>query len=464
MGNSSNKSKLEKWTKECNSKWSKVKEELKIKVEQWPRNIEDVKCVDDFQNHKHNWPEVVGDWINETKLLTRLIMIGNVPFLFLTFVFPQELNAETSAKSSDSFEMEIFTESGKSAFSDHTTTFNFADRGPVALYSLDVVDFTRYRDLITSIKSVPINLLGDVIHHIALAFGGSMKYSDSKAFMLKFSSFTNCLHYEKQHQFPGCSFVKVEYQVQESISAGREWREVKCSSIIVGGELFSSPSHRDELFVNLSRHQCSRFIDYHFNGGNISNNTKIKTAHDFVASLILHSFSIGDYRSIRNRAPTYQIDIAYSTINSRVAKPLLLVFGKTMEQLLNFTIQADANIKKQMIHFADALTIQDIDDILHIFVEVYCGNEQLRQRVLEQDRRCEEGTLNPADKFPTLNDHFESFDEPLLRGFLTQTSAARKLVRHTRELEQLRKQSAASDNFVPKVVSALIESYFTPLL
>lgn len=450
MGNSNGRL-LAKWTKECESKWTKTKAELKIEMEQWPQHKDYQGKIGDGGG----WNKVATDWINEITLRTRVERVVGTSFLFLTVVFPKKLSATASFSQNfyNSFEMEIFTEHGKPICSE-STTFNFAGTGRTSLYGLDVVGFTRYHKLISQIQQVPINLLGDIINHIVLAFRGKMRYSDLRTFhQMEFTKYSNYLYCNKQHVFPGCEIGKAEQ---------REWSEVECSSIILGGKLFSSLSHRDQLFTNLSKHQCSRFIDCHF--GNFINNIKcnetsrlkIKAAHDFADNLTLTNISTASRSSASNDAPSYRIDATYSTINSHVAKTLLLVSGKTMEKLLDFTIE------KQMIDLGSTLTIKDIDDILHIFVEVHCGNEQLRQLVIAQSMHSSDG----SNKFPTLDDHFESFDAPSLRGLLSTTTAARKLEKHSSDVQLLRQICTSSTNRIngiPAVLIDLMESYLTPL-
>jgi hypothetical protein len=85
---------------------------------------------------------------------------------------------------------------------------------------------------------------------------------------------------------------------------------------------------------------------------------------------------------------------------------------------------------------------------------VYFGNEELRISMLN----------NSSDAFPSEHDYFESFDEPAMRGLLTQTSAARKLARHSQEVKLLRQSAMQSASSVPTAVVDLMESYLTPLL
>lgn len=106
-----------------------------------------------------------------------------------------------------------------------------------------------------------------------------------------------------------------------------------------------------------------------------------------------------------------------------------------------------------MLDLIGNLTPHDLDTILHIVLEVnFCGI-QLKQTI---------GEL--CGKFPTVDDHFDSFDEPLMRGLLTQTSVARKLATHTKSIQSLRQEAMESDSSVPTAVVSLMESYLTPLL
>lgn len=441
------------WKKECEDKWARVKDELKIKVNSWPSSSE-------------KWTKIATDWINGIKIGARV----TAGYLFLTLIFP--VGPAGSIKPIDLFSSIPFKirmwrlESGTTSVVHFIFRDSNSKLGQTTFYKLDVANFINYRYLIPSLAELPLNLLGDIIFHIVRAFGGVPEY----LYPAVSSTYANRLSFKRQHVFPGCDFVP-----QNKSSSG--WIEVYHPTIILGGNIFSVSTYRDRLFDNLSAHQCSRLVDCHFGNFAKSSKTMRKSnyANNFLASLSIKTHHAANGIGIEIKCLPKTIIPGIDSIQE-----LLILSDKKMKKCPDFNISdynynpngpdsswSQITYEKELINLIDLinsigiLTARDIDDILHIVVEVHYGNEELNRRLTASSAS---NSQSPSCTFPTLKDHFESFDEPFFRGSLTQTTAARKLVSHTKQLELLRKDSATSTTIIPAVLVNLMESYFSPLL
>jgi hypothetical protein len=102
----------------------------------------------------------------------------------------------------------------------------------------------------------------------------------------------------------------------------------------------------------------------------------------------------------------------------------------------------------------------DVDWILHIFVEIGHHITNLKTLLtIKTIKSADKDTNGVGFKFPTANDHFQSFDLPYLRGTLAQTIPVLRLTSYAENVATLRDEAARSTSSVPLGVVDLIGSY-----
>lgn len=429
--------------KKLEGKWIRVKDELKVEMHHW----------------LSEWREVAEDWIDKITISLHNRDGGT----FLTINFPTHLTSSLKITIRQGIPWHNMVEFGSGV----------ADVNR----NLYVPELIRYCKAIPRLEEVPLNLLGEIIFRIA-AFGGcklTYQYSNDRDISDSLlQPFHNQLFYAKQHAFPGSNFDRLGYQEQKVDAGG--WIKVDRLALIPGGNIFTLSEFHGKLFNNLSTHQCSRLVHLHFS--NSSNSVdKLKLATELLARLKVknHTSTFVEwdlYGNIIRPSIDFQGKIPNGPSKIYQSVPLFYLPGKTIEDRLNFniadrnnpnnlwfkTIDAKDSTSVDLINLTTGLTLADIDNIFHIAVEVYLGNEQLHNQIVR--------SVYNDDKFsfPTANDHFNSFDEPELKGLLTTTSTARKLVMHTKSIQLLRQDASESIHSIPLAVVDLMQSYLTPLL
>lgn len=465
--------KMDERTRQSIIKWPQVKVELKVKMAHW----------------KPEWQAAAEKWIEAT-----VVEAVNEwsKYLTLTVRFPNgKVHQVDSAHSMHSMDAAGSVEKFKLLFSPKYTSTQFGDEtGSYSRYSsLLVVDrLTKYYQSAFHRQEhdVPLNLLCEIIFHIVNAFEGKLSYYHPKKVADDPSTlplvYRNYLHFDKQHLFPGFALAPEQSSPSDlkdlktlgtNVESG--WTYIDSDTIVSSDKLALLPSYQKELIDKLCAYQITRLIDCHF--GNFGDSGKfgnsscgrqklLSSAHRFADNLKLGRIRApkgsavdDDCFFLEIKSPLFKLEATFTTLQK------LLISSFYEERTVHYGIYLSFSPKfslhdEKLIQVIGDLTPHDLDTIIRIVLEVHFCGLQLRQIIDAQDTLC----ATSSDKFPTAMDHFASFDEPLLRGLLTKTSAARKLADHARNVETLRQGCMESSASVPTAVTSLMESYLTPLL
>lgn len=455
------------WSQSCVEKWTRAKNELKVKMENW----------------KEQWRVAAAKWIDKITIETEIgeelmlatpLVIRFPPgklFCFQNFTITIAPTAPTASRRKKTKTMMTANtivdfddgdENGGRGTTSGIVSVGYLMKHHQSIFQDDQNDW------------MPLNLFGDLIFHIVDSFGGKVKYTYP---ILSPVVCKNYLHFDRQHLFPGFSLqagqseAKDEQEVKED-----EWTCVDYKTIVAGGKLVNFPDYRRELIGKLCAHQIRRLIDSHF--GDFSNSTKfakcnrklLDSAYHFATSLKLDDGWVG------------RAFDSYLQISSSIFK--IKVWFKTIDEIAKFSFYDQTDEQRRLqptlercvvtpIYHPDSkkitemhgdltnLNSRDLDSIVRIVLEVHFCGAQLRKII---DKSIPTPTSRFPQEFPSADDHFESFDEPAMRGLLTTTSVARKLATHAQNLELLDQNASESTHPIPAAVVDLMKSYLTPLL
>lgn len=437
------------WVQTCVEKWLQTKSELKSEMENW----------------RDEWRTLAAEWIDKIK-----IEVGKhwLPLTPVIISFPSE-----NLSKYQNFKIKIIptAPTWKQEVKVAATIVVFGDENGITSVTTGVIVATIFANHHRSVfqgpdNSLPINLFGDLVFHIVRAFGGWFDYfHPTENAPTKASVYTNYLCLDKQHLFP--SF---ETKVCDPFDLLDRWMRVEHKAIISGGELAKSEYYRQELFDKLCAHQTMRLIDSHFAKCKSNQLTQklLECAHRFSTSLkiegaispgntnLSHFDIYSRFFTIRLSCETLSEALSFSFCD-QTDKEKQLCQLQLSSKRCRFVSTASLS-SAEAVEIIGDLTSSDLDSIIRIVLEVYYCRLQL-------DKAIDPRNLSKlSNEFPSADDHFESFDEPAMRGLLTETSAARKLVAHETQLKLLRQNVSESTHPVPIAVADLMESYLTPLL
>lgn len=412
--------------KRLQEEFIRTKERM-IAAENWPPNVK--------------WKETIRQWIGAIVITTKTIpedlVYKNHKFA-LTIQFPTADSGDIAAE--ENFQIKIAAMAAPRA----PVRVNLFGQETISQVSIE--QFVNYRERI-QLGEVPINLHGDVIFELVKVLGycldGYRYYSESDREV----KYSNLLCVEKQHLFPG-RFEYLTLSEQKQLSTNNNWVYCKLDHVTVGGNFLRDGYCRTALVDELCKYQMDYFIRHFFSLNN-RNDSKplLATAREFAANLSF--LQLGEsYKVLFCRSHTYVRLISAS--------------GKTLKDKLNFSIDKKMIDQKTTVSCSDAwssaikeeilsqavkeLTVEDVDWILHAFVEVYSTGQELKKLLVESD-------------FPSLADHFESFDPQFLRGKLAETDVSRKIMVNHRNILTLRQEAMESTSSVPIAVVDLMGSY-----
>lgn len=407
------------------------------------------------------WKETIRQWIGAITIATRTIP-GQLVYKHNKFVLIINFPIAITTTAEENFQIEITSP---------RALIEVSLLGRKIFSGVPIRQFVEYRKRM-KLEEVPVNLHGDIVFEFVKALGGYLngyRYgwyrnidSDEEV------KYSNLLCVEKQHLFPGpfeyLSLARSEQKEGKELAADNcndDWVYCKLSRVIVSGNLFFDGYCRNTLVDELCKYQMDRFISYFFHWHNSKH--LLKTARGFLANLLFSQ--LGENCKVQ----FYRLPKCTTPMNTS---------GKTLKDKLNFTINPPSDrettvaaadqiilscsgtwsktIKEEVILAAVGnLTVEDVDWILHAFVEIYSTGQDLKKLLSELSSSC---------KFPTADDHFASFDPQFLRGVLAETDVSRKLMAYDRNILLLRESAIKSARPVPMAVVDLMESYFSPLL
>lgn len=439
-------------SKVLGEKWIRIKDELKIKMSRWPPCL-----LADGSDQANKWREDAIKWINGITVSANLFDEKSNSSSSLTstlspsfdIIFPIGMRERGSVQ----FKIQMLdfrSISNPDASYDNVIQFIFPDNS-ITTNGLNVTSLSNYHRSVDSVWEIPTNLFGGIICNIVSAFGGKLEYTYTYT---RNYSFVNHVFVKKQHLYPYFGTgAQVGTLVKGQQGCGK-WLKLVTSELASSDNLLTIQSYRHHLFDTLSVYQCTRFIDLHF--GNFGDFNRLGNFG--------HLDLLKMTKTARARSEAAQNFFANLRLVNRNGRRLVILLnvprfqevmtipGKTMEEHLKFNV---CDSWPDASGASDELTTEDIDAILHIFVEVHCGNNELKQMIV--------GNNSSTNEFPTLDDHFESFDEPVMRGLLTKTSAARKLAAHPWHIRLLHQDCSTSVHSIPTAVVDLMGSYFSPV-
>lgn len=450
---------LEEWDEACRQKFVKAKEECSVKMESWPIATK--------------LKETMRQWLNAIRIDLSIANHKSPKRQILVLHFPtasvmdmdmrsREFNFNFNFNPSQIFRVQITSPRfGVSTASNTTTETVFIDYGKIynTVSTISTLQFHNCREVI-GLQEVPINLHGGLIFYLVAALGGrfnNYQYHNNDCGVREDVRYSNSLHFHKQHLFPGSSehlaklfptFPKDEKDDTKIVNSF--WIDCQLDYVVAGDNLLFEPNYRNALIDKLCEYQANCLVNYFFRCRN--NSSKLEAARKFLTRLRFYHY--GEKCRVE-----FHHQVIFTT--------LVEVTGKTLKEKLNFTINSlatDQNTTSCTSSWATAskdeiiiaatcqLTIEEIDWILHAFIEVYSDGQELEKLLFES------ASLNT---FPILEDHFESFDPQLLRGLLAETKVSHKLAIHSRNILSLRQDINKSTSPIPLAVMDLMESYLS---
>lgn len=445
--------------KECQEtygpKLSVIKEELKTKIKHW----------------YPQWRTVAEKWIDGIEMVIRPVNkpeyqfgnpVGDSDVLKVAIQFPS--SAELM------FEIILKPTLQEFVFIKYTTT-HIDRRFPVDLF----VSYRRAMNL----EDIPINLHGDLVFHLLTAFNSDTDRSnDASAPKIAYSydlvpqssrHYHNWLFLEDCHAFPGCF---------EFLTKGENgWVNLRSEIIEVGGKLLSTPIYRRLLVDKLTNYQFSRLVHHNFyrrqdklleraqkfanslylyyhtqasasafaseNRANCTVGTWFHSPNGSVTSRQLIKFSLS-----RNVALDEKVDVKLVPATTQPTLPIRI-------QLTDQTVESTSYWRESMRSRPDLvvnpmadLAVNDIEWLLSAFIQAKLIGEALKIIITK-----------PGSQFPTLDDRFDNFDLPHLRGILAQSATSIRLASHAENVERLRREAMNSSSSVPTAVVDLMKSY-----
>lgn len=443
------------WTQSCVEKWVRAKTELKVKMENWK---------EDWRTAAIEWIdkitiEIGEEWTPDTPLVIRFPLGTSSSFQKFTITITPTASMRNEIPKTRSVDIRF-------ADGDDTGQVIPDDMPSSWIRSDDLMKhhqsvFQDYRDS----RWMPINLFANVVDHITATFDRKL-YFALQSTQSPRPIYKNHLYFRKQHLFPDFALSSAQdAQDAKSIQEDGGWTCVDYEVIITDDQLAHDHNYRKTLIDKLCAHQTRCLIDCHFakrsqfdklNGQILDNarhfamSLKISNCQSDCSRLDISSsfFKIGvRIKTIDKIANFSFYDLAndkhypFDTFQECSAVPIDLLGSKEITEVT------------KMHGDLTNLNSHDLYSIIRIVVEVYFCGVQLKKII-----------FSSMSEFPGADDHFDNFDEPSLRGVLTTTSVARKLVNHAKNIELLRKNVSGSNYPVPAALIDLMESYLTPLL
>lgn len=242
------------WISNCTNKWARAKVELQAKMTNW----------------KAEWRTAATEWINAITIRASDHWASSP----LTIYFP---NGKAYVSSVEKFKIFFSGAAMLTEFGDGNSSSRYLQELPVDRFDKYWRSAFKHQE-----HNVPINLLGEIVLHIAAAFDGKIDYHSPPG--QSTTLFRNYFHVHKQHLFPNWLVTdeKVE-MMQTQMTQTNGW--IYFDGVkIENRQLVQTLSYLQELIDKLCAHQITRLIDCHFSNRDKSENLD-NCAHRFANTL-----------------------------------------------------------------------------------------------------------------------------------------------------------------------------------
>lgn len=389
--------------------------------------------VDDNKSVGVAWKE---EWITSIRKWTGGISVDKGSWETIAIKFPCPNAISPSKNLQNSFEIVITA--GTSLMEYCIDDERVVDS---CLWDNEVMHYRQFIDL----QSVPANIFIWCLRFFATQLGGKIKHRFSALQSKRICK--NWVFILPQHRFPG---------FEKSICRPNQgWVLFEKTDYDTSLEL-SSVLYLDKLLASFNSHLTVRAVENHFSW---RGEKLFKIAQQFASSLVKFGTTI--YLTCRDRyGNSYNIKILDQQNNTNDK------FKADANDPTNFWALFLALKKASAITDCPAynssrdLDGSDVDWILHIFVDIgyHLGNLK-RSLTNKSIYNVIKGTNSFDFKFPTADDHFQSFDLPHLRGTLAETEPLLLLTTYAENVAKLRDQAAGSTSSVPAAVVDIMGSY-----